>query len=82
MRRLALVVVALASCFRGEFLEGTVCTEDSDCGPRFTCIKDGGTTGGDSTTAGDGICGVHDNAPPATTAGTSGTSSGSESTTG
>lgn len=82
MRRLALVVVALTSCFRGEFLDGTVCTADSDCGPRFVCIKDGGSTGGESTTGGEGICGVVENAPPSTSSESTGTSGGSESTTG
>lgn len=35
---LLLGVLACASCFRAEFLAGTVCERDSDCQPRYICL--------------------------------------------
>jgi hypothetical protein len=85
VRRLALVALALASsCFRGNFLEGTVCDDDRQCAPHFVCDKDGSTSSGGSSGAAQGVCKVPDNSPHGTSSGssTSGTTTGETSTTG
>ena len=80
MNRLALVVIVVtSSCFRGDFLEGTVCDDDSQCAPHFVCIVDGSTTSGGSSGGPLGVCGSPDASP--TSSGSSGTSSGSSGTT-
>lgn len=77
---IAFVVVALASCFRGEFLAGTSCENDSECAPRYICMKDGGTTGGESTTGGIGVCGSPDYSPPPTSSDGTGTATSESGT--
>ena len=75
-----LVLLLLASCFRAEFLEGTACSDDRDCAPRFVCNPPDTSTSGESTGGGGGYCGEPDFSAPPTSSDSTGTSGGTGTT--